>query len=86
MISPTAVEFFPGTTTPVPKLLTWLEACKFLRIDIGRESEGAMRKALDRIIERKQLKPTIHLGKRYYNRDELVRYIDDLTKEYADGE
>lgn len=45
-----------------------------------------MRKALDRIIERKQLSPTIHLGKRYYNRDELVRYIDELTKEYANGE
>lgn len=85
MIAAAAVEYFPGTSDPVPKLLTALEACRFLRLDLGRETEAAMVKALDRLIARKLIRPAIHLGKRYYDRDELVRYVDALTSEYADA-
>lgn len=86
MIVAAAVEYFPGTSEPVPKLLTALEACRFLRLDLGRETEAAMAKALDRLVERKRIRPAIHLGKRYYDRDELIRYVDALTLEYADVE
>ncbi len=86
MISSAATEYFPGTSEPVPKLLTALEACRFLRLDLGRETEGAMMKALERLVERKRIRPAIHLGRRYYDRDELVRYVNALTEEYADVE
>ena len=86
MIAAAAVEYFPGTSEPVPKLLTALEACRFLRLDLGRETEAAMLKALDRLVERRRIRPCIHLGKRYYDRDELIRYVDALTEEYADVE
>ena len=86
MITPAAVEYFPGTSEPVPKLLTALEACRFLRLDLGRETEDAMLKALDRLVERKRIRPAIHVGKRYYDRNELIRYVNALTEEYADAE
>lgn len=86
MIAAAAVEYFPGTSEPVPKLLTALEACQFLRLDLGRETDAAMLKALDRLVERKRIRPALHLGKRYYDRDELIRYVDALTEEYADVE
>ena len=85
MIATAAVEYFPGTSEPVPKLLTALEACRFLRLDIGRGTEAAMVKALDYLVERKRIRPAIHTGKRYYDRGELVRYVDRLTGEYADA-
>ena len=86
MIAAAAVEYFPGTSEPVPKLLTALEACRFLRLDLGRETDGAMMKALERLVERRLIRPAIHVGKRYYDRDELVRYVNALTEEYADVE
>ena len=86
MIAAAAVEYFPGTSEPVPKLLTPLEACRFLRLDLGRETECAMTKALERLVERKRIRPAIHLGRRYYDRDELVRYVTALTEEYGDVE
>ena len=85
MIAAAAVEYFPGTSEPVPKLLTALEACRFLRLDLGRETDGAMMKALERLVERRLIRPAIHVGKRYYDRDELVRYVNALTEEYADA-
>ena len=85
MIAAGAVEYFPGTLDPVPALLTALEACRFLRLDLGRETEAAMLKALDRLVARKRIRPAIHLGRRYYSRDELVRYINAMTEEYADA-
>ena len=86
MIAAAAVEYFPGTSQPVPKLLTALEACRFLRLDLGRDTEAAMLRALQRLVERRLIRPAIHVGKRYYDRDELVRYVDALTAEYADAE
>lgn len=85
MIAAAAVEYFPGTSEPVPKLLTPAEACLFLRLDIGRDTEAAKIKALDRLVERKRIRPAIHTGKRYYDRDELIRYVGALTEEYADA-
>ena len=85
MIAAAAVEYFPGTSEPVPKLLTSLEACRFLRLDLGRETEAAMLKALGRLVERRLIRPVIHCGKRYYSRTELIRYVDRLVEEYADA-
>lgn len=85
MIAGAAVEYFPGTDEAVPLLLTPIEACQFLRLDLGRESEAAMVKALDRLVARRRIRPAIHLGKRYYSRSELIAYVDRLVKEYADA-
>ena len=80
-----ACEYFPNTTQPVPKLLTALEACAFLRLDLDRDSESAMLRALQRLVESKRIRPAVHTGKRFYDRDELVRYVNALTESYADA-
>ena len=85
MISSAATEYFAGSDMPVPKLCTAAEACRFLRLDLGRDTEDAMLRALQRLVERRLIRPAIHVGKRYYAREELVRYIDTLTEEYADA-
>ncbi|MCH8315457.1 MAG: hypothetical protein IIA64_05745 [Planctomycetes bacterium] len=85
MTATAACEYFPNTTQPVPKLLTALEAVRFLRLDIDRESETAALRALQRLVERRLIRPAIHVGKRFYDRNELIRYVDSLTEEYPDA-
>ena len=57
---------------------------------IGENEHGDREYTLDcldedeRLVERKRIRPAIHLGRRYYDRDELVRYVAALTAEYAD--
>ena len=85
MISSAVVEYFPNTTQPVPKLLTALEAVRFLRLDIDRESETAALRALQRLVERKLLHATLHVGRRFYSRDELIHYVARMTEEWADA-
>ena len=85
MTATAACEYFPNTVQPVPKLLTALEACAFLRLDLDRDSESAMLRALQRLVERRLIRPAIHVGRRFYDRNELIRYVDSLTEEYPDA-
>ena len=80
-----ACEYFPGTDEAVPLLLTPIEACAFLRLDLDRESESAALRALTRLVESKRIRPAVHTGKRFYSRTELIRYVDRLVEEYADA-
>lgn len=84
MVGLTMVECFPNTSDPVPRVLTPLEACYYLRLDEGRESEAAMLKALDRLIERKLLRPAL-IGKlRRFDRLELDRFVARQTEVYGE--
>ena len=77
-------EHFPNTHDPVPRVLTPLEAVCYLRLDAGRESEAAMLKALDRLIENKLLRPAL-IGKlRRFDRLELGRFIERKTEIYGE--
>ncbi|MDY7107980.1 MAG: helix-turn-helix domain-containing protein [Planctomycetota bacterium] len=78
-------EFFPGTTEPVPPLLTPLEAVRLLRLDLRtlpdgteeiREPADAL-KSLDHLCRQGRLTP-IRIGKcRRFARAELLRLIEE---------
>ncbi len=73
------VEYFPGTTEPVPALCTDLEAIRFLRLDDGGRDGPAAERALRRLVDRKLLRPCRVGKKNRYARDELLRAIDYIT-------
>ena len=78
------VEYFPSTTEPVPALLTAEEACRFLRLDLGREMDAAL-KALRRLVDRRLLRPCkVGLYNRY-GRSELLRFISERTEQFAEA-
>ena len=77
-------EYFPNTNDPVPRVLTPLETCHYLRLDEGRETESAMLSALDRLVENKLLRPAL-IGKlRRFDRLELDRFIARQTEIYGE--
>lgn len=76
-------EYFPGTTTPVPALLTAEEACRYLRLDDGRDMPRAV-KSLRRLVELGRLRPTRIGRSNRYLREELHRCLTALTEEYAE--
>ncbi len=80
-----AVEYFPGTTDPLPSLLTALEACKVLRLDVVANGDGAETvrapgdaiRSLRHLVRTKQLKPR-HFGKsQTFSRADILRLIRD---------
>ena len=73
------IEYFPGSVTPVPALLTAGEACDFLRLNIDRDA-GAALKALRRIVDRRELRPCLVGRKNHYSRTELLRFIQERTE------
>ena len=78
------LEYFPSTTEPVPALLTAEEACRFLRLDLGRDMDAAL-KALRRLVDRRQLRPC-QVGKyNRYSRAELLRFIHERTEQFAEA-
>ncbi len=77
------IEFMPGTTTPAPRLLTAEEAAAYLRLDDGRDIEAAV-KALNRLVDRRLIRPCLIGRHRRYSRLELDRIIDKVTDAYAE--
>lgn len=78
------LEYFPGTTDPVPALLVAEEACRFLRLDLGRDMDAAL-KALRRLVDHRQLRPC-QVGKyNRYARSELLRFIAERTERFAEA-
>ncbi len=78
------VEVFPGSAEPLPPLLTALETCKLLRLDVvtngdGQETPRAPAdsiRSLRHLVRTKQLAPR-HFGKsQTYARDDLLRLIN----------
>ncbi len=78
-------EFFPKTNPPepVPQLLTAEEACRYLRLDEGRELPQAV-KSLRRLVELGRLRPTRIGRSNRYLREELHRCLTVITEEYAE--
>ena len=77
-------EYFPNTHDPVPRLLTPIEACYYLRLDEGRPNEDAMLKALDRLVEAKLVRPALVGRLKRYDRLELDRFITQQTEIYGE--
>ena len=77
-------EYFANSTTTVPHVLTPIEACLYLRLDVDRVSESAMLKSLDRLVEKKLVRPAKIGRYRRYSKVELDRYVDARTEEYGE--
>lgn len=79
------IEFFPRSNPPepVPQLLTAEEACRYLRLDEGRDMPQAV-KSLRRLVELGRLRPTRIGRSNRYLREELHRCLKAITEEYAE--
>lgn len=78
------IEFFPGSTEPVPALLTEDDAVRFLRLELERDLSRGKR-ALRRIVERKLIRPC-RVGKRSrFLREELLRYLRWQTELHGEA-
>ena len=77
-------ECFPNTHDVVPRCLTPLEACFYLRLDEGRPNEDAMLKALDRLVEKRLVRPALIGHLKRYDRLELDRFIERQTTTYGE--
>lgn len=68
---------------PTHEILTAEEACRYLRLDIGRDSDAAI-KALNRLVDKGRIRPCLVGKHRRYTRDELCRFIGATTERYGD--
>ena len=80
---PQVTDVLPGTNQPVPAVMTAEEACCYLRLDVDREMKNAI-KSLNRLVDRKLIRPCMYQKKRMYARKELDRFIDLETNRYGD--
>jgi len=77
------VEFFPGTTEPVPLLLTPLETARLLRLDVLTRPDGTLKerepadaiKSLDHLVARTGLQPRRFGKSKTFVRDEVFDLI-----------
>ncbi len=84
MVEPVvSVEFMPNSSMPAPRLMTAEEACRYLRLDGGRDIEAAV-KSLNRLVDRHLIRPCLIGRHRRYSRLELDRIIDKVTDAYAE--
>ncbi len=65
-------------------LLTPREAVMYLRLDAERELPASLR-ALDRLVDKRLLRPCIVGKRRRYSRAELDRFIDEQTERWGDS-
>lgn len=78
-------EYFPNSTITVPHVMTPKEACLYLRLDVDRDSESAALKALDRLIEKRLIRPAKVGRFRRYSKVELDRFIAAQTASYGEA-
>ena len=84
MTAPIAtVEFLPGTSVPAPALMIDSEAADYLRLDENRSNENAV-KALNRLVEKRLIRPCLVGNRRRYWRHELDRFMCEETERYSD--
>lgn len=74
------IEFRPVE----PALLTASEAGVYLRLDEGKDADGAVR-AIDRLVDQGRLKPCLIGRHRRYSKVELDRFIAAETEKYGDS-
>lgn len=68
---------------PLPrKVLSDIEACRYLRLDVGREDNTASQiRALNTLVDRrKAIMPTMYRHKRLYEVAELDRFIESQRR------
>ncbi len=68
---------------PTHEIMTAEEACRYLRLDIGRDSDAAV-KALNRLVDKGLIRPCLVGKHRRYTRDELQRFIGATTERYGE--
>ena len=59
-------------------LYSKLETAAVLRVAEGKDNEARMA-AVDRLVDRKALMPTLFSGKRFFSRDSIQKCIERLT-------
>lgn len=79
----TTVEFLPGTSVPAPALMIDSEAAGYLRLDENRSNDNAV-KALNRLVEKRLIRPCLVGNRRRYWRHELDRFMREETERYSD--
>ena len=67
-----------------PVLFDEPEAAAYLRLADDGQDVDAARRALNRLVDKRQLRPCLVGGKRRYSRRELDRFIDQQTEKYAE--
>ena len=71
----------PGWT-PTSPLLTAVAAARYLRLAEGKDDEAAV-KAINRLVDRRKLRPALLGNRRFYSKKECDRCIDDLTASWT---
>lgn len=75
-----SIEFFPGTTDPVPLVLTEHEAIRFLRLDEEERDPTSAQRAFRRLVDSKRIRPC-RVGRwNRYAREELRRFVLHATE------
>lgn len=74
----------PMTEADTPAMMTAEQACRYLRLEIGRSMPLAL-KALDRLTyEQQVIRPCMYRKQRLYSKVELDRFIQLRTESYRD--
>ena len=83
-------EFFPGTSDPIPPLLTPIEAIKVLRLDVVTNGSGEteLRAPGDaiRTLRRLPLTPRKFGKSNTYSREDVLRLIVTTSSQETDDE
>lgn len=72
-------ECFPGTVTPVPRLMLPIEMARYLRLTDKHDDDDKALRALNGLVERRELRPAVNTNRRMFTRPEANRYMDELT-------
>lgn len=65
-----------------PAVFTAAEAIVYLRLDVGK-SEAAAQAALNRLVDRKLLRPAMYRRERMFTHVELDRFLAARVQEYG---
>lgn len=66
-----------------PAVFTAEEAIAYLRLDVGK-TESAARAALNRLVDRKLLRPAMYRKQRLFTRIECDRFLAARVAEYSE--
>ncbi len=66
-----------------PVVFTAAEAIAYLRLDVGKAPTAAAA-ALNRLVEKGQLRPAMYRKSRMFTRAELDRFLAAVTERYGD--
>ena len=73
------INMHDNTTTTHPLLYSKVEAGRLLRLDTNKASDAHIAKAVDRLVDKKILRPTLIGGRRMFTHSALHECILKLT-------